>query len=76
MKAIELFKRGDRVRIKVGLFTGRDGEVIESWRLMAPDLPWDRYRLTIQTRSFDGSKVIVHLESDEVEIIAASKTDG
>jgi hypothetical protein len=76
MKPTNLFNPGDRIKIKTGLFAGRDGEVIESLAPRAPGLPWDHYWLTVQTKAFDGSKVIVHLGSDDVEISDASKTDG
>jgi hypothetical protein len=71
MKPTNFFNLGDRVKIKTGLFAGREGEVIESWAPGAPGLPWGHYWLTVQTAAFDGSKVIVHLDSEGVEITDA-----
>jgi hypothetical protein len=76
MKGVLLFNRGDLVKIKTGIFAGREGEVIEVLIAMGPDLPWDHYWLEVRTKSLDGSKVIVSLNGGDVELIDAPKTDG
>lgn len=75
MKGVWLFKRGDLVKIKTGIFAGRQGEVREARYAMGPDVPWDYYWLEVQTKSFDGSRVIVSLNGEDVELIDAPKTD-
>jgi transcription antitermination factor NusG len=73
MQPTHLFNPGDRVKIKTGLFAGKDAQVIESFAPRVPGLPWDHYWLTVQTEAF-GGKVIVHLDSEDVESIGASQT--
>ena len=61
-----VFMKGDRVRIKRGLFVGQLGVVAEALHLADFDDPWS---LTIETRAFDGSKVFVCLSGSDVEVI-------
>ena len=50
---------------------------MEAWGPMwAPELPLEHYYLLkVQTKSFDGSKVLVDLDSEDVEMSNTLKTD-
>jgi hypothetical protein len=60
----EHFDKGDRVIIRAGLFSGTDEVVVHAIHLPGLDKPW---RLTVQARSFDGSKIWVTLSGSDVE---------
>jgi hypothetical protein len=72
MKPVSLFNPGDRVRIKSGILSGTVAQVIDAFQPQQPGMSWDHYWLTIQARALDGSKVIVQLDSAEVELITDS----
>jgi len=72
MLSVSFFHPGERVKIKTGLFAGKEGKIIDSFSPGLPEKPWNYSLLTVQTKAFDGSKVIVHLNSDDVEILGAS----
>jgi hypothetical protein len=58
------FRNGDRIRIKKGIFTGREGIVVNAVYLSEWDDPWN---LTVETRSFDRCKVFLNLDGSHVE---------
>lgn len=49
--------------MKTGLFSGKEGIIVEAVHLPGWEEPWS---LTIEARSFDRSKIFLHLNGSEV----------
>lgn len=60
------FRNGDRIRIKKGIFSGREGIVVNAVHLSGWDEPWN---LTVEARSFDRSKVFLYMNGSDVEFV-------
>jgi hypothetical protein len=67
METPNLIHPGDRVKIRSGLFAKQVATVVDAFFPGVPDMPLEHCWLLVQTASFDGSKVFLHLTNEDVQ---------